>query len=109
MNFKAPVSKNLNLPRSENCTSGIYGPWAFCRCLIRASLDVRGHKKRVFPAACVIEKDVKVNIMLQCFELYVLLNLKAPVAENRIWASLKIVFLESMIHWLSVNALLLHY
>ena len=29
-----------------------------------ASRDVLGHKKPVFPAACVIEKDVKVNIML---------------------------------------------
>ena len=30
---------------------------------------------------CVIEKDVKVNIIC-CFEPYVLLNFKAPVAET---------------------------
>ena len=51
--------------QSENCIFVIYGQYAFCRCLrIRASLDVRGDKKQVLPAACLIEKDVKVNIML---------------------------------------------
>jgi hypothetical protein len=54
----------LNLSQSEDCISGIYGQYAFCRCLIGASLDVRGDKKQVFSAACVIDKDVKVNIML---------------------------------------------
>jgi hypothetical protein len=38
------------------------------------------HKKQVFPCSCVIEKDVKVNIML--FESYVLLNFKALVAKT---------------------------
>jgi hypothetical protein len=57
-------SRNLNLGQFENCIFGIYCPYAFFRRLIRASLDVRGDKKQVFPAACVIEKDVKVNIML---------------------------------------------
>ena len=57
-------SRNLNLGQSENCIFGIYGQYAFCRCLIRASLDVRGDKKQVFSAACVIEKDVKVKFML---------------------------------------------
>jgi hypothetical protein len=54
----------LNLSQSKNCISVIYGQYAFCRCLIGASLDVCGDTKQVFSAACVIEKDVKVNIML---------------------------------------------
>ena len=57
-------SIKLNLSQSENCISGIYGQYSFCRCLIGVSLDVRGDKKQVFSAACVIEKDVKFNIML---------------------------------------------
>jgi hypothetical protein len=52
------------LRQSENRIFGIYVQYAFWRCLIRASVDVRGDKKQVFSAACVIEKDVKVNIML---------------------------------------------
>ena len=57
-------SRYLNFGQSEICIFGIYCLYAFCRRLIRASLGVRGDKKQVFPAACVIEKDVKVNIML---------------------------------------------
>jgi hypothetical protein len=62
--FQGSCSRNLNLGQSENCIFGIYCPYAFCRRLIRASLDVLEDKKQVFPAACVIEKDVKFNIML---------------------------------------------
>jgi hypothetical protein len=62
--FQGSCSGNLNLRRSENCIFLICGQYAFCRSLIHASLDVRGHKKQVFPAAGVIEKDVKVNIII---------------------------------------------
>jgi hypothetical protein len=51
---------------------------------------------------------VKINIIC-CFEPDVLSNFKAFVAEIRIWASLKIVFLESTVHKLSVDASLVHY
>jgi hypothetical protein len=62
--FQGPCRRNLDLRQSENCIFGIYVQYTFWRCLIRASVDVRGDKKQVFSAACVIEKDVKVNIML---------------------------------------------
>jgi hypothetical protein len=58
-------------------------------------------------SSCVIERDVKVNIML--FEPEVLSNFKACVAEIRIWASLKIVFLESTVDRLSVDASFVHH
>ena len=62
--FQGTCSRDLNLGQPESYFSGIYCPYAFCRRFIRASLYVHGDKKQVFPAACVIEKDVKVNIML---------------------------------------------
>jgi hypothetical protein len=37
------------------------------------------------------------------------LNFKAPVAETWIYASLKIVFLESTVHKLSVDDLFVHH
>ena len=49
---------------------------------------------------------MKVNIIL--YEPGVLSNFKAFVAERRIWASLKIVFLQSTVHKLSVDALFVH-
>jgi hypothetical protein len=39
----------------------------------------------------------------------VLSNFKAFVAETRTWASLKIVFLESTVHRLSVDASFVHH
>ena len=51
---------------------------------------------------------MKVNIIC-CFEPDVLSNFKALVAEIRIWASLKIVFLESTVHKLSVDASFVHH
>jgi hypothetical protein len=45
---------------------------------------------------------------LGCFEPDVLLNFKVPVAETCIYAGLKIVFLESNVHRLSVDALLVY-
>jgi hypothetical protein len=39
----------------------------------------------------------------------VLSNFKAFVAEIRIWASLKIVFLDSMVYMLSVDASFVHH
>ena len=43
-----------------------------------------------------------------CFEPDVLLNFKASVAETSTYAGPKIVFLESTVHRLSVNALLVY-
>jgi hypothetical protein len=57
---------------------------------------------------CIIEKDVKVNIMLQ-FEPDVLSNFKDPVAETWIYHGLKIVFLESTVHKLSIDALFVYH
>jgi hypothetical protein len=100
LNFKAPVAKTwtyhgLKIIFLESTVH-------------RLSVDVLFvHHETSVEAAfsiCVIEKDVKVNIMLQ-FELYVLSNFKALVAETWIWASLKIVFLECTVHKLSVDAL----
>ena len=62
--FQGTCSRDLNLGQPESYISGIYCPYDFYRRFIRASLYVHGDKKQVFPAACVIEKDVKVNIML---------------------------------------------
>ena len=58
-------------------------------------------------SSCVIEKDVIVNFML--FEHCVLLIFKAPVAETSIYHVLKIVFLQSTVNRLSVDALLVHH
>ena len=44
-----------------------------------------------------------------CFEPDVVLNFKVPVAETLINAGLKMVFLESRVHRLSVDALLVYY
>jgi hypothetical protein len=43
-----------------------------------------------------------------CFELDVLLNFKVPVGETWIYAGPQIVFLESTVHRLSVDALLVY-
>jgi hypothetical protein len=53
-------------------------------------------------------KGRDVNIIC-CSEPDVLSNFKAFVAEIRIWASLKIVFLESSVHKLSVDASCVHH
>jgi hypothetical protein len=45
---------------------------------------------------------------LGCFEPDVLLNFKVPVAETWIYAGLKILVLESTVHKLSVDALLVY-
>jgi hypothetical protein len=45
---------------------------------------------------------------LVCFKPVILLNFKVPVAEMWINAGLKIVFLESTVHMLSVDALLVY-
>ena len=56
---------------------------------------------------CMIEKDVKVNIICG-FEPCVLLNFKASAAETGIYHGLKIVFLQSTVHELSIDALLVY-
>jgi hypothetical protein len=53
-------------------------------------------------------KGREVNIIC-CFEPDVLWNFKAFVAETRIWGSLKIIFLESMVHRLSVDGSFVHH
>ena len=74
-------------------------------CITRQSLDI----KTSFYSS-VIENDVKVNIMpFRTLSSIGVLNFKSPVAETLIWASLKIVFLESMINRLSVDSLPVHH
>ena len=60
-------------------------------------------------SSCVIEKDVKVNIIYARVRVRAVSNFKAPVAETRIYAGLKIIFLESTVHRISVDALFVHY
>jgi hypothetical protein len=55
---------------------------------------------------CIIEKDVKVNIMR--FRTLRSLNFKASGAETGIYNGLKTIFLESAVHRLSTNALLVY-
>jgi hypothetical protein len=45
---------------------------------------------------------------LGCFEPDVLLNFKVPLAETLNYAGLKVAFLESTVHRLSVDALLVY-
>jgi hypothetical protein len=52
----------VNLRRSENFIFKIYGPYAFCRCLTRLSKDSPWRYKAGY-SGCIIEKEVKVNIM----------------------------------------------
>jgi hypothetical protein len=61
--FQGTCSRDLTLGQPESYISGIYGPYAFCRRLIRASVCRSWRQKAGF-SSCVIEKDVKVNIML---------------------------------------------
>ena len=49
------------------------------------------------------------KLILCCFEPDVLLNFKAPVAETRIYHGLKIVFLESVVQKLSIDALFVYH
>ena len=63
--------------------------------------------KKVIPR-CIIEKDVKVNIICG-FEPCVLLNFKASAAETGIYHGLKTIFLESTVDKLSINALLVYH
>jgi hypothetical protein len=57
---------------------------------------------------CIIEKDVKVNIICG-FVPCGLLNFKASAAETGIFHGLKTIFLESTVHKLSTNALLVYH
>ena len=61
--FQYSCSRILNLGQSENCIFGIYGEYAFSRCITRTSLDFSGEvKSRFFQLSN--RKNVKVNIML---------------------------------------------
>ena len=55
---------------------------------------------------CIIEKDVKVNIMR--FRTLRSIEFKASAAETGIYHGLKIAFLESTVHMLSTNDLLVY-
>jgi hypothetical protein len=57
---------------------------------------------------CIIEKDVG-KLILCGFEPEVLLNFKASAAETGIYHGLKTIFLESTIHKLSINVLLVYH
>jgi hypothetical protein len=69
---------------------------------------IKRQSMKIYKAAysrCIIEKDAKGNIMrFTC----VLLHFKASAAETRIFHSLEYVFLESAVHRLSVNSLLVY-
>jgi hypothetical protein len=61
--FQGSCSTDLKLGQSENCIFGIYDQLAFCRYLTRASQDLSMEVQAGF-SSCLIEKNVKVNIML---------------------------------------------
>jgi hypothetical protein len=62
--FQGSCSNNLNLRRSENCIFWNLWPIDFLSMLYSCITRLRrGGKRQVFPAVCVIEKNVKVNIM----------------------------------------------
>jgi hypothetical protein len=63
------------------------------------------HKKYVFPAAWS-KRTWKLTFF--CFEPYDLLNFKALAAKTRIFHGLKIIFLESTINRLYVDASFFH-
>jgi hypothetical protein len=68
---------------------------------------VRGDKKQVLPAACVIEKDVKVNIIF--FRTWCSIEFEGLRSrETLIWASWKIIFLESTVQKLCGDASFVH-
>ena len=61
--FQGSCSRDLKLSKSKNCIFGIYDQLAFWRYLTRASPDLSVEVKGGF-SSCLIEKNVKVNIML---------------------------------------------
>ena len=83
LKFKAPVAKTWIYTQSENCIFGIYVQQSFCRCLIRTSLDLFVFVKSRFFQMSNRKKTWK--LILCCFEPYVLLKFKAPVAKTWIY------------------------
>jgi hypothetical protein len=61
--FQGSCSTDLKLGQSENSIFGIYDQLAFCQYLTLASTDLSMEVKACF-SSCLIEKNVKVNIML---------------------------------------------
>jgi hypothetical protein len=76
---QGPCSRYLNLGQSENCIFGIYCLYAFFRRLIRASLGSTWRYNAGF-SSCVIEKDVKVNIMM--FRTLCSINFQGTCCRN---------------------------
>ena len=72
-------------------------------CITRQSVDIKASF-----SSCVIEKDVKVNIMRFRTLCSIEFQGSCMVAKTRIYHGLKIVFLESTVNRLSVDASFLH-
>jgi hypothetical protein len=77
--FQGICSRNWNFSRSENCIFRIYGPLAFCRWLARVSKDSPWRSKVVY-SRCIIEKDVKVNIMR--FRTWCWIDFQGPCSRD---------------------------
>ena len=108
LNLKAPVAKTwiyhgLNIAFLESAIRRLSVDHA----LFVHHQTVRGDKTAGIPK-CIIRKNPW-KLILRCFEPYLLLNFKAPVALTWIWADLNIVFLESTVYRLSDDALYLHH
>ena len=71
-------------------------------CIKRQYLDIKSKF-----SSCVIEKDVKANIF-SVSNLMIYWTSRPLAAKTRIYHGLKIIFLESTVNRLSVNASLLH-
>jgi hypothetical protein len=81
--FQGSCSRDLNMVQSDNCIFGIYDQYSFCRCLTRTSLDLSGEVKSSFFQMSNRKKTWK--LILCCFDPYVLLKFKAPVAKTWIY------------------------
>jgi hypothetical protein len=81
--FQGSCSRDLNLGQTENSIFGIYDQCSFCRCLTRTSLDLFVYVKSRFFQMSNRKKTWK--LILCCFEPYVLLKFKAPVAKTWIY------------------------
>jgi hypothetical protein len=104
--FQGLSSRNWNLSRSENCIFRIYGPWAFCRWLARVSKDSLWRYKVVY-SWCIIENDVKVNIMR--FRTWCCIDFQGPCSRDLNLGQPAKVFLKSTIHRLPVDASYVHH
>jgi hypothetical protein len=72
-------------------------------CITRPSVEIKTGFSR-----CLMENDVKVNIICMLFRTLCFIEFEAPCSRNLNGSRSKIVFLESPIHILSMDALLVH-